>query len=212
MIISNHEQGTPEWISDRLGLATGSKADVITSKSRTKGAESTQRRNYRFQLALERIIGKSGEKQFSNDHMERGKELEKFARMAYEIKTGEMVEEAGFCKLFEFAKFGCSVDGFVDDRKGIVEIKCPIPAIHYEYIQANTVPSAYINQILHNMLATGAQYCDFVSYNEDMPDKLKLFVYRFIATEEQFEEYGKELMKFLDEVENLTNEINERSK
>lgn len=211
MIISNHQQGTPEWLSDRIGLATGSKADVITAKGRTKGSESTQRRNYRFQLALERITGKSCEKHFTNDHMERGKELEKFARMAYEIKTGEIVEEVGFCISEDNYGYGCSVDGFVEDRKGIVEIKCPIPAIHYEYIENNNVPMDYINQIIHNMIVTGAEYCDFISYNEDMPDKLRLFVFRFIPTEDQIDEYSKELVKFLEEVNKLTEEIKGRS-
>jgi hypothetical protein len=212
MIISNNPQRSPEWFADRLGKATGSKADVITAKGKTKGTESTQRRNYRFQLALERITGKSCEKQFSNEHTERGNELEKFARMAYEIQSGEMVQEAGFCVPKEGAHYGCSVDGFIDDRKGIFEAKCPIPAIHYGYIEDDRLPPVYFNQVIHNIITTGAGYCDFVSYNEDMPEKLKLFVYRFVPTQAELNAYQDELAKFLDEVNQLTNEINERAK
>ena len=85
LIISNNAQGTPEWFKDRLGKATGSKASVICSKGRTKVTESTTRENYRYQLALERINGVSGEVEFTNRHIERGKELEEWARKSYEL-------------------------------------------------------------------------------------------------------------------------------
>lgn len=200
LVISKHEQGTPEWFSDRLGKVTGSSASAIMAKSRTKGAESETRKKYKRQLALESLNGCQVAESFSNRHTERGKELEQFARMAYEIKTGEMVEEAGFCYQ-EGAGFGCSVDGFIDDRKGIIEIKCPTPITHAEYIEDNCVPSEYLVQVIHNLVTTGSQYCDFVSYCETMPEKLKLFVYRFTPTKEQLSEYKAELEKFLLEVE-----------
>lgn len=206
LIISSHEQGTPEWFADRLGKATGSNASAITAKGKTKGSESTTRRNYRFQLALERITGQPTVEMYKNSHMERGNELEKFARMAHEIATGEMVEEAGFCYQ-DGAMFGCSVDGFMQGRDGIAEYKCPMSAIHYGYIQDNKVPDAYKGQVLHNSLTTGAKFCDFVSYCETMPDKLKTFIYRYEPTQSELDEYQEELMKFLDEVELLTQEI-----
>ena len=206
LIISEHEQRTPEWFADRLGKATGSNASAILAKGKTKGSESTTRRTYRFQLALERITNQSNESDFTNSHMQRGIEVEQFARMAYEVMTGNMIEEAGFA-WEENTMYGCSVDGFVENRKGIVEIKCPIPAIHYKYIEDYKVPDDYLPQIWHNIHTTGAEFCDFISYNENMPEKLKLFVFRYTPTFEEMDAYTKALKTFLDEVDTLTKQI-----
>ena len=206
LIISEHEQRTPKWFADRLGKATGSNASAILAKGKTKGSESTTRRNYRFQLALERITNQSNESDFTNSHMQRGIEVEPFARMAYEVMTGNMIEEAGF-SWEENTMYGCSVDGFVENRKGIVEIKCPIPAIHYKYIEDYKVPDDYLPQIWHNIHTTGAEFCDFISYNENMPEKLKLFVFRYTPTFEEMDAYTKALKTFLDEVDTLTKQI-----
>jgi len=211
LIISANEQGTPEWFVDRLGKATGSNASAVIAQGRTKGSEATTRRNYRFQLSLQRITKKISEENFTNKHIERGNELEKFARMAYEIQSGNMIEEAGFCYQ-DGKQYGCSVDGFVDNRKGIIEIKCPIPAIHYEYIEENRVPPNYYAQVIHNILTTGAEYCDFISYNEDMPEKLKLFVFRFVPTKDELAAYEKALDQFLTEVDLLEQQILEKAK
>ena len=205
LIISSHEQGTPEWFADRLGKATGSNASALTAKGKTKGTEATTRRNYRFQLALERITGKPTVEMYKNAHMERGNELERFARMAHEIKTGEMVQEAGFCYQ-DGTMFGCSVDGFIN-HDGIAEYKCPMSAIHYGYMQDNKVPNEYKGQVIHNLLTTGRKFCDFVSYCETMPDKLKLFVFRFEPTQAELDEYKTELDQFLVDVDLLTQEI-----
>lgn len=210
LLISNYDQGTPEWFADRLGKATGSKANAILAKAKTKSGESTVRRNYRFQLALERVTRKPVELSFTNSHIERGKELEKFARMAYEIAYGEIVEEAGFCYL-EGSDFGCSVDGFTNDRRAIIEIKAPIPAIHYGYMQDGGIPSDYLPQVLHNILTTGAEYCDFISYCETMPERLQLYVHRFQPTKTELMAYKVELDIFLEEVKHLTNEILEKA-
>ena len=120
--------------------------------------------------------------------------------------TGNMIEEAGF-SWEENTMYGCSVDGFVENRKGIVEIKCPIPAIHYKYIEDYKVPDDYLPQIWHNIHTTGAEFCDFISYNENMPEKLKLFVFRYTPTFEEMDAYTKALKTFLDEVDTLTKQI-----
>jgi len=206
LIISSHEQGTPEWFADRLGKATGSNASAIMAKGKTKGTEAVTRRNYRFQLALERITGKPTVEMYKNSHMERGNELERFARMSHEIITDEMVEEAGFCYQ-DGTMFGCSVDGFMQNREGIAEYKCPLSAIHYGYMEENKVPNEYKYQVIHNLLTTGAKFCDFVSYCEAMPEKLKTFVFRFEPTQDELDEYQEELNRFLVDVDLLTEEI-----
>jgi len=107
-IVSEHAQGTAEWLQDRAGKATGSKAAAITSFLK-EGNESAARRDYRIELALERLTGQAAEQEFITKEMARGTEQEPYARMAFEDKTGLFVSESGFVYLPDIMA-GCSVE------------------------------------------------------------------------------------------------------
>ncbi|MDE1907621.1 MAG: hypothetical protein KGH75_14340, partial [Rhodospirillales bacterium] len=55
-IVSPWEQGSPEWLADRLGRVTGSRVADIFAKT-AKGEYTAQRRKYALELALERLTG-----------------------------------------------------------------------------------------------------------------------------------------------------------
>jgi predicted phage-related endonuclease len=208
-ILSPHAQGTEEWLADRLGKATGSNADCVIAKGRGN-AESTTRRNYLHGLACERLTGKSAANTYKSRRMEHGTEQEPFARMEYEARTGAMVEEAGFAYLPTIPA-GCSVDGFIDDRKGIIECKAPLPAIHLSYMARKDCPPEYVPQITHEFWVTGAEYCDFISYCPDMPEKLQLHVLRISRDEKAVKAYEVELLVFLGEVAALEADLRRRA-
>lgn len=199
-IVSEHPQQSPEWLADRAGRATGSKADCVTAK--VKSGEAATRADYRIQLALERLLCKPCEDGFSNAYTDQGQEREPFARMRYEIQTGITVQECGFVYL-EDMMAGCSVDGFIEDggRFGIWEAKCPKTKTHFKYLVEQRVPPTYMNQVLHNTLITGADFVDFVSFDPAMPEKLQLFVFRWERDDELVREYEIALRQFLIEVD-----------
>lgn len=199
-VTSEHPQNTPEWMADRSGRATGSKADCVTAK--VKSGEAATRADYRVQLALERLLCKPCGDEFSTADTERGQEREPFARMRYEITTGITVQESPFVYR-EDMMAGCSVDGFLEDagKFGIWEAKCPKTKTHFKYLTEQRVPPTYVKQVLHNMLITGAEFVDFVSFDPDMPEKLQLFVFRWERDEALIKEYEVELRQFLFEVD-----------
>ena len=161
-------QHSPEWFAARLGKATASNfANVLAAKS------TAANRNYRVKLALERITGRQ-EDVFVNDAMKQGTEREPLARMAYECLTGNMVEEVGLC-LHDTLECGASPDGFIDAIKGL-EIKCPTPSKHCEYLRQKTEPPEYTAQIQGCMWITGRQEWDFVSYCPEFPENAQLIV------------------------------------
>lgn len=197
-LLSEHPQNTPEWYAVRAGKVTGSKADCLLSQGKG-GAESTGRRNYRAQLAVERILGRSLEEGgYESPGMRAGKENEPFARLAYEAQTGELAQEAGFAYLPNMAA-GCSVDGFIGDD-GILECKCPNHANHIEYLQRCRIPPEYVPQVTHNLYVTGRQWVDFVSYNPQMPEYAQLLIVRMDRSEAGLPAYELALNKFLGEV------------
>jgi hypothetical protein len=200
------EQGSDAWFELRRGLATGSHfADVMAQGK--GGAESTTRRNYRMRLALEIVTGKVIQDGFQgNRHTERGKELEAFARMAYESATGAMVQEVPFIK-HKFLQCGVSPDGLVGDD-GMVEFKAPIPAIHWDYLQLKGAPpSEYKWQVYGELWIAGRQWNDVVSYCEDMPEPLQTHINRVHRDDKIIAELEAGVSKFLAEVSVTTKEI-----
>jgi hypothetical protein len=205
-IVSPHPQGTDEWLAARAGRATGSRARDILAK--IKSGEAASRKNYRTQLVIERLTGRPAESGFISKEMQWGTEQEPFARMAYESETGRLVSEMGFIYLPD-AMTGCSVDGLVEDdgKTGVWEAKCPSSATHIEYLTSGRLPPEYKPQIMHNMLVTGADFADFVSYDPRMPEKLQLFIVRWERNEDEIKEYEAELNAFLKEVDTLHSEL-----
>lgn len=199
--VSAVAQKSPEWFAARAGRLTGSSADAILAKPRKGAEESVQRRDYRLRLACERLTGQSQEEDVHlSADMQRGNACEPQARAAYEIATGHLVLESGFLSLVD-AMAGCSLDGHVGDFAGIVEIKCPKTATHLAYVEAGTVPADYLPQITHNLWVSGAQWCDFISYDDRIGEELALFVVRVPRDEAVIAAYVAEAEKFLAEVD-----------
>jgi hypothetical protein len=99
--------------------------------------------------------------------MQRGNDLEPDAREMYEFISGNQVEEVGFI-LDDTSSYGCSPDGLILDSGGL-EIKCPAPDTHVEYMQDNQAGvKKYWQQIQGCMWVTGRQWWDFFSYHPSM--------------------------------------------
>lgn len=198
------EQRTAEWFAARLGKVTASRvADVI---AKTKSGEYTAGRdNLMAQLAIERLTGQAQES-YSNSYMQWGTEQEPFARAAYEIATGQMVEECGFVPHPMIENAGASPDGLVGDD-GLVEIKCPNTATMIETLLTQKVPSKYITQMQMQMACTGRLWCDFVSFDPRLPAKAQLWVKRVPRDPEFILKMEVEIVKFLAELDGKANKL-----
>ena len=164
MIILDHEQGSEEWFESRLGKPSASNFKKLVT---TKGEPSKQAVSYVHELIGERLTGES-DSFYTNEHMERGKELESEARKAYEFIYGASVTEHGFI-LHDSGEYGCSPDGVIYQDKSIVsglEIKCPKSSTMVKYhLNPDTFFNAYFQQVQGCMLITGAQSWDLFAYH-----------------------------------------------
>jgi hypothetical protein len=206
-------QGTEAWMEARLGKVTASRIRAVMAKPRSKGQdESSTRRNYMSQLALEIVTGKSREPQFENWHMQRGIKLEPEARSEYELrlKGKEMVLTAGFFEHPRIPRFGCSPDAIVGE-KGMAQFKCPIWAVHYDYRQAakkNIVPAEYRPQVQCELACLpDKEYNDFVSYNPDFPESSQLVIVRAYRDEAYIREIESAVIAFNQEVDEMVAEL-----
>jgi putative phage-type endonuclease len=195
------EQRSPAWYQARLGRLTGSRAADALAVSRKKGGgELAGRRNLRFQLALERMTGQSQESDYCSPAMLQGIEREDDARRAYEMQTGALVERSGFLA-HPTLMAGVSLDGHVGDYAGVLELKCPQVMTHMANVMSGQVPAEYALQIRHALWLTGAAYCDFVSYNPEFPERLRLRVVRVLAVRQELLAYEVMVRAFLAEVD-----------
>jgi hypothetical protein len=195
--IIDAEQRSAEWFAARLGRLTGSRAaDMLAT---IKSGEAAARRDLRVQLVCERLTGQAQEEPFINAAMQRGIECEPLAFAAYEAVTGALVQRSGFLSHTEHMA-GCSLDGHVGDFEGLLEVKCPKSTTHLRYLRGGVVPSDYWPQIAHNMWVTGAQWADFVSFDDRFPPELQLFIVRVERKASDMEDYERKALAFLAEV------------
>jgi hypothetical protein len=191
-------QRSPEWFAARAGRLTGSCAKDMLAQ--IKSGEAAARRDLRTKLVVERLTGQPQEDGYVNADMQWGIDHEADAFAAYEAHTGLVVRRTGFL-CADGLMVGCSLDGDVDDFAGIVELKCPKSATHLGYLREGRAPTNHMGQLLHNLWVTGAQWCDFASYDPRFPDHLRLFVVRVPRVEIDILAYSKQAEKFLAEVD-----------
>ena len=199
MIIDGLEQGTAEWLAMRSGMCTASRVAHAIGKRKTGSAELQKRADYRMELVLERLTGLTAE-HFVSQPMKWGSDYEPLARQRYAEMVGLDVQQIGFAIHDRIKWFGASPDSLVGDE-GLLEIKCPTPGTHLDYLMAGIVPPEYMPQIMAELACSGRQWADFVSFDSRLPKKFQLFIRRVERDEAKISEMESEVEKFLAEVD-----------
>lgn len=200
MKVIDFPQGSPEWLESRAGKVTASRISDVLAK--IKLGEAKTRRDYRYQIMAEILTGRAQEQGFINDEMRWGTENEPYARSAYEVAKGVMVDKAGLVIHPANDRAGASPDGLVG-ADGMTEIKCPKTATHIGYLTDGIVPSQYIPQMQWQMACAERDWNDFVSYDPRLPEHLQLFVCRLNRDDGKIREMEAEVAVFLREVDAL---------
>lgn len=204
----NMDQRTAEWFQCRAGKVTASRIkDVMAS---IKTGEAAARRNYRVELALERLAGPNMDG-FISPAMQRGIDKEPEARAAYERHALVTVTEVGFCDHPAIEMAGASPDGLVGDD-GLVEIKCPTQATHWDTIRNGNVSGDYIKQMQWQMACTDRKWCDFASFDDRFPTEMQLFVQRIERDNEMIADMEDAVIQFLKELDAEITDVREQYK
>jgi hypothetical protein len=172
-----------------------------------RGGEAASRRDYRAELVAERLTGRV-EGRYVSREMQFGIEQEPFARVAYEIRTDSIVEQAGFVFHPTLDFSGASPDGLVE-KEGGVELKCPKTTTHLAYLAAGTVPYEYQHQLLWNMACTERAWWDFASFDPRLPEELSLFVVRMPRDEARISEIELEVLRLNAEIVGFCEKLGE---
>lgn len=200
------EQGSESWFTARMGKVSASRMADLMAK--TKSGPGAARKNYMMELLCQRLTG-AREEGFTSGAMLRGIELEPVARSAYEFSTGAEVEQCGFILHPDIPDLGASPDGLVVEQ-GLIEIKCPNTAQHIACLQSGTYDKKYWWQMQCQMACTGRDWCDFVSFDDRLPEELQIFCDRVERDEKAISEMLGEVQNFLQELEQIENDLRER--
>lgn len=201
MIVVTCKQGTPTWLEARSGVITASCfADAISVLSRKSGNKNpgdptAAADKYAFDVAFEIVSGKPYGAPIKAWTLEHGHEMEGFARMGYEARTGNLASESGVI-LTDDRKFGYSSDGLVGDD-GLIEIKCPVDSVKIMDMLTTHDISEYEHQIQGGLWITGRKWCDFIQYVPALEPVGKDLFYRRIQRDDNFiDEMVEKLVAF----------------
>ena len=203
-MIIDMEQGSGEWLQQRVGACTGSRVGDVLAKRRD-GKEAAPRRDYKHELVIERLTGLAYE-HYVSPYMEHGTLNEPLARTEYELLSDREVAQVGYAMHPKIAWFGASPDALVGDD-GLLEVKCLTTANHLDIILAQEIPDEYKPQMLAEMACAERKWVDFVSFDPRLPKHLQLFVKRFERNDALISGMELEVVQFLSEVESMTEKL-----
>ena len=139
MKIVNVEQGTIEWLECRYGKIGGTLSKGLTVKSDT----------LMLHLIAEMLEDFEPEDTYVSSDMQRGNDLEPFARIEAEKYIGIKFIQHGWLQSEECELIGISPDGLSECETVAIEIKCPSAKKHIETVINNEIPSDNIDQCIH---------------------------------------------------------------
>jgi len=201
------KQNSEEWYKLRSGKLTSSNLPKIMANLGKAFGEPAKK--YAVNIAIEQITGEPIASTYTNEHMQRGHEQEPIARMLYENEHFCDVDNGGF---FGSEFIGCSPDGLIS-KDGLIEIKSVIGSVHYANVKRQNVDPAYKWQVYGNVMLTGREWIDFVSYCADFPEDKQLFTHRVFAKdlEDEFKQLNERIAEFKTLVETTKKTIIETS-
>lgn len=175
------------WLRKRAGKVTASNFANFIKKDKSGGyklSDGKVAEDLIYKIAWERFVinGNIAEAfnriSISSKATEHGVENEGAAAFRYQEFTGNKLQYVNrFVQSGEW--IGGTPDGFIGDD-GIIEIKCPFNGGNHlkTLLKKEVYNSDYIYQIQGYLWLTGRKWCDFVSYDPDMPQPLDIAVVR----------------------------------
>lgn len=172
MIKHDVQQGSPEWLALRLGMPTasdfhrfvGSKGEL--SRAKKGDGLSLKAKSYAYTLVAEQLLQRPLDSLEQIEWIEHGKSWEGTARAQYGFENGVTPEIIGFATTDD-GKAGASPDSLVGGE-GLLEIKCVKANTQIAYLEEG-FDEDYLCQVQGQMFVTGRAWCDWYSWNAEMP-------------------------------------------
>lgn len=198
-IVTDIEQGTPEWLALRLGIVTASELDCLLVSGKHPTGFGVAAFTYMDQLIGERITEEAAELPFQTKATIRGHEQEGVALELYEALEEIKVQKVG---IILNRGIGYSPDGLVG-TDGLIEIKTKLPKFQVGVILSGEVPKEHVAQCQGGLWASDREWIDFISYWPGMP----LFVKRMNRDEAMIRKIAERVKLFYEILDERMNKV-----
>lgn len=181
MRISNHRQGSQEWLNERKGIPTASEFAPFMIEAKTAAAQDARKKylcgkitetfdNDEFEQQAE---DKASRFMDSDPWIQRGKHLESFARKALCKRIDREIVETGLI-FHDCGGFAASPDGLVIGEDGDTwesgcEIKCHNRKRHLADLLSGVLPSDHKFQVHGCMAVTGIRKWHYFGFYPSQP-------------------------------------------
>ena len=197
IIYDAFEQGSEDWIRARMGIPTASEFKTIVGVKKD-ARDKVTRQTYMRKLAGEVLTGDPMEN-WSNGHMDRGREQEDEARQLYAFTYDAEPQRVGFIRN---GNTGCSPDSLLGSDGGL-EIKSALAHIQIERLERDELPSEHRFQVQGNLWLAEREWWDFASYCPKLP----LFVKKVRRDDALIKELSAAVDQFNAELADLVERI-----
>lgn len=198
-IVTDIEQGAPEWLALRLGIVTASELDCLLVSGKHPTGFGVAAFTYMDQLIGERITEEAAELPFQTKATIRGHEQEGVALELYEAREEVKVQKVG---IILNRGIGYSPDGLVG-TDGLTEIKTKLPKFQVGVILAGEIPKEHVAQCQGGLWASDREWIDFISYWPGMP----LFVKRAYRDEALIRKIAERVSSFYEIMDERMNKV-----
>lgn len=183
LIETTPPQHSNAWFRMRLGNITGSQVGRLMKAGRKDGELSADAQAYIKEIVAERMLSEAVKEidMFLEEYIDLvtpssramawGSDHEREALVLYTSLTKNKVTRCGSLQHEREPHFWDSPDGIVLEANGTVEVKCPMPKTHAEYMlnvrdgeSLKKIKPEYYWQCFAHMAVTGADWCDWMSY------------------------------------------------
>jgi len=179
MRISQHKQGSDEWLAERKGIPTASEFAPFMVDQKTAAAKkalaryicgklSDDSQNDEYEQQAEDKEAKAME---YNPWVQRGKALESLARQRLSEKLGMEIVETGLV-FHASEQFAASPDGLIHDGEDWLagcEIKCHNRKRHLADLLAGELPEDHKHQVHGCMVVTGIRKWHYFGFHPTQP-------------------------------------------
>lgn len=206
---SEHEQGSYEWLKERIPYVTASSVSDVMAKGQGK-----MRETYMVKKICELLSGEPT-KGYKSKYMQDGNDNEETGRELYTAITGNEIEKMPF-HFIEKEKIGASSDGKVVGQNGGLEIKNVVASEQISFITTGKIKDKYVKQMQTNMYVHEWDWIDFESVSlgdeehGELPDEYKVKIKRVYRDEEMILSIRKEVAFFWNDLKTLMTKLEEK--
>jgi hypothetical protein len=193
-------QGSDEWLAVRRGRITGSRAGAATDRLKN-GGFGAPAALYAQDIARERCGGTVW-RDYVSTPMKTGSTEEERARIAYEVRTGVLVDEVGFVYTSD-GWWGCSPDGLVEvnGQRGGIEIKTMVGSKNLFSAMVHGDISEFIVQVYFEMQIAQLDWIDVILWAPDFEGASRMRIVRVHRDQQAIEAVFTRLDEFKQLVE-----------